>query len=192
MRVVDPNRSRCASAAVTATSWASSSRGSPVSAHHTDNDFGAENVASNPDTARTTRPSRRVPVHQLPAQRCPRRRVTARQQRLQRSTLDPTRQARARPPGGPTTHPAPHPAPPSGTRRSTPPSPPPTTRAGSSPAASAHPTPPPTAGHLSETPTARPTGDLEGGHETQPRGSSASCSTASRDLTARRARAGAG
>ena len=57
MRVVDPNRSRCASAADTATSWASSSRWSPVSAHHTDNDFGAENVASNPDTARITRPS---------------------------------------------------------------------------------------------------------------------------------------
>ena len=48
---------RCASAAVTATSWASSSRRSPLSAHHTDSDFGAENVASNPDTARTTRPS---------------------------------------------------------------------------------------------------------------------------------------
>ena len=57
MRVVDPNRSRCASAAVTATSCASSSRWSPVSAHHTDNDFGAENVASKPDTARTSRPS---------------------------------------------------------------------------------------------------------------------------------------
>ena len=57
MRVVDPNRSRCVSAAVTATSCASSRRWSPVSAHHTDSDFGAENVASNPDTARTTRPS---------------------------------------------------------------------------------------------------------------------------------------
>jgi hypothetical protein len=29
-----------------------------VSAHHTDNDFGADNVASNPATARTTFPSR--------------------------------------------------------------------------------------------------------------------------------------
>ncbi len=57
MRVVDPNRSKWSSAAVTATSCASRSRRSPVSAHHTDNDFGAENVASNPDTARTTRPS---------------------------------------------------------------------------------------------------------------------------------------
>lgn len=53
---IDPNRSRCASAAVTAVSWASNSRRSPVSAHHTDNDFGAENVASNPDTARSTPP----------------------------------------------------------------------------------------------------------------------------------------
>ena len=51
MRVVDPNRSRCSNAAATATSWHSRSRPSPVSAHHTDNDFGAENVASNPDTA---------------------------------------------------------------------------------------------------------------------------------------------
>ena len=44
------------SAALTATSCASRSRRSPVSAHHTDSDFGAENVASNPDTARTTPP----------------------------------------------------------------------------------------------------------------------------------------
>ena len=35
----------------------------------------------------------RVPVHQLPPQRCPRHWVTARQQRLQRVDLDPTRQA---------------------------------------------------------------------------------------------------
>src|SRR5262249_6648775 len=55
-RVVDPHRSRCANAAFTATSWASNSPGSPVSAHHTDSDFGAENVASNPATARTTFP----------------------------------------------------------------------------------------------------------------------------------------
>ena len=57
MRVVDPNRSRCANADLTARSCASSRRWSPLSAHHTDNDFGAENVASNPDTARTTLPS---------------------------------------------------------------------------------------------------------------------------------------
>src|SRR6478609_827748 len=56
-RVVEPNRSRCDNAALTAASWASSRRWSPVSAHHTDTDFGAENVASNPDTARTTGPS---------------------------------------------------------------------------------------------------------------------------------------
>ena len=57
IRVVDPNRSRCSSAADTATSWASRSRRSPVNAHHTDNDFGAENVASNPDTALIILPS---------------------------------------------------------------------------------------------------------------------------------------
>ena len=51
MRVVDPNRSRCSNAAATARSCACSSRSSPLSAHHTDNDFGAETVASNPDTA---------------------------------------------------------------------------------------------------------------------------------------------
>ena len=64
-------------------SWASRSRRSPVSAHHTDSDFGAENVASNPDTARTTRPSLREPVDELAAERCPRDWVAARQQRLQ-------------------------------------------------------------------------------------------------------------
>ena len=41
----------------TAVSWASRSRWSPVSAHHTDNDFGADTVASNPATARTGVPS---------------------------------------------------------------------------------------------------------------------------------------
>ncbi len=41
---------------MTAASWAASSRVSPVNAHHTLNDFGAENVASNPATARTTAP----------------------------------------------------------------------------------------------------------------------------------------
>ena len=55
-RVVAPNHSTCASAAATATSWASSSPRSPVSAHHTLSDFGAENVASKPLTARTTLP----------------------------------------------------------------------------------------------------------------------------------------
>ena len=34
--------------------------GSPVSAHHTDNDFGADTVASNPATARTTFPEASV------------------------------------------------------------------------------------------------------------------------------------
>ena len=42
---------------MTAASCASNSRSSPVSAHHTLSDFGAENVASNPATARTTVPS---------------------------------------------------------------------------------------------------------------------------------------
>ena len=133
----------------TATSWASSSRSSPVSAHHTDSDFGAENVASNPDTARTSRPSARVPVQQLATQPCPRCRVTARQQRLQRVHLDPTRQAET---GRLTARPHPrHLARRRrrGTARSTPPSPPPTTRAGSSPAASAREPLPPARGHLS-------------------------------------------
>ena len=50
-RVVAPYRSRWSSTARTARSWASSRPGSPVSPHHTDTDFGAENVASNPATA---------------------------------------------------------------------------------------------------------------------------------------------
>ena len=145
MRVVDPNRSRCASAAVTAMSCASRSRWSPVSAHHTDNDFGAENVASNPDTARTT-----PTVASCTGPTAPGRaaspitgsRPDSNASNCSTVDLDPT--GRARPPGGPTTHPEPRPAPPSGTRRSTSPSPPPTTHGGSSPAASTRPALPPT------------------------------------------------
>ena len=40
-----------------------------MSAHHTDNDFGAENVASNPATGDTTVPSLRDPVDELAAER---------------------------------------------------------------------------------------------------------------------------
>ena len=80
-RVVAPNRSRCSSAARTATSCASSRPGSPVSAHHTLSDFGAENVASNPATARTTLPLGQRPVDERVAQRCPSCWVTALQKR---------------------------------------------------------------------------------------------------------------
>jgi hypothetical protein len=57
IRLVAPYRSRCANAALTAMSCASSRPASPVSAHHALKDFGGENVASNPATARTSRPS---------------------------------------------------------------------------------------------------------------------------------------
>ncbi len=67
----------------TATSWASSSRSSPVSPHHTDNALGAENVASKPATARFSSPLRLTRSTQLTTQPHPRHRVTARQQQLQ-------------------------------------------------------------------------------------------------------------
>ena len=57
MRVVDPNRSRWANTASTATSCAFEESVVAGSAHHTLSDLGAENVASNPATACTTRPS---------------------------------------------------------------------------------------------------------------------------------------
>ena len=149
MRVVDPNRSRCSSAADTATSCASSSRSSPVSAHHTDNDFGAENVASNPDTARTTRPSARYRSSSSRPSGVP---ETGSRPDSNNSN-DSTSTVPDRPePGRLTTRPH--------TRhltrsrrqvlaRSTPPSPPPTTHGGSSPAASTRAPPAPARGHLS-------------------------------------------
>ena len=128
------------------------------------NDFGAENVASNPATARITRPSAVNRSTSSPTERRPRHRVTARQQQLQRLDVDRRRTDRARRPGGPTTRPAPHPAPPSGTGCSTPPSPPPTTRTASSPAASTRAPPEPARGHLSVRDRVVGTWSVRGGH----------------------------
>ena len=136
-RVVDPNRSKCSRVAVTAASWASSSRSSPVSAHHTHSDFGAENVASNPATARTTvpsaftrstssRPSGDPDIGSRPSNNnCSASGVT--------SPASPNPAACC-----PTTPRAAPPAPPSDTGCSTRPSPPPTTRTESTPATSRH------------------------------------------------------
>ena len=145
-RVVAPYRSRWASTAATATSCASTRPGSPVSAHHTDTDFGAEKVASNPATAGMTLPSAVVAVHQRAAERTP---DTGSWPDSNASSRPPStgRPGRARRPGGPPT------APPLravlrqvarvvGRAR-----PPPTRRRSSSPAASAP--PPPACGHLS-------------------------------------------
>ena len=89
--------------------------GSPVSAHHTDSDFGAENVASNPATARTTRPSAEYAIEQLadPAA-SPRR--GSRPDSNSSNALDVDRARQAEPGRLPaaTTRPAPRPAPPSG------------------------------------------------------------------------------
>ena len=88
----------------------------------------------------------RVAVEQLPTQRCPRNRVTARQQQLQRLDVDRAGQAE---PGRLTARPLPRHLTRRGRRgtwRSTPPSPSPTTRGGSSPAASAPGTSRPLAG----------------------------------------------
>ena len=143
-RVVAPNRSRCSSAVRTARSWASSRPGSPVSAHHTLTDFGAENVASNPATARTTFPSAKRPIDE---QSC---RAVSQMSGHGPPTAPGDRRRRpvptgpSRSPGPRTTPPAPHPAPPdSGCSRA--PSRSPTTRTTWSPATS-H---PPPCGHLS-------------------------------------------
>ena len=60
MRVVAPYRSRWSSNGTHRHVVALGERSSPVSAHHTDTDFGADNVASNPATARVTDPSART------------------------------------------------------------------------------------------------------------------------------------
>ena len=100
-------------------SWASSRPGSPVSAHHTLSDFGAENVASNPATARTTLPFANVRSTQHVAQRCPRSSGHGPPAAPGDRRRRPVPRVRGRPPGARTTHPAPRPAPAPGSGCST-------------------------------------------------------------------------